>query len=163
MHLILVLTLFLTQSYAQDPTPTPFVRPVPAKNSGVTDWELLMGLDLKSGKISDKLQKHLNKKMKLLGFMVPLDYDEKSIKEFLLVPTPLSCTHVPPPPQNQIVLVKMKKGSKGNYFWGAVYTEGIIKAAKREKGMMEAPSFEMVGESIVEYKAEDGSVKVHNN
>ncbi|MFZ4713574.1 MAG: DUF3299 domain-containing protein [Bacteriovoracaceae bacterium] len=165
MHkfIIFILLLLTFNVWSQVPSPTPFVKPVPAKNSGVTDWEVLLGLDLKTGKADAKVEKILGKKIKLLGFMVPLDYDDRSIKEFMLLPTPLSCTHVPPPPQNQIILVKMKKGTKGAYFWGPVYTEGIITAAKKDKNMTEVPSYEMVGESIVEYKATDGSVKVHNN
>ena len=159
----LLLLISAMKINAQAPTATPFVMPVPAKNSGVTDWDILLGLELKTGKINEKLKKILGKKVKFLGFMVPLDYDERSIKEFMLLPTPLSCTHVPPPPQNQVILVKMKKGSKGTYSWGPVYTEGILTAAKRDKNMTEAPTFDMIGESIEEYKESDGSVKVHNN
>jgi hypothetical protein len=165
MKSIIIFLILLTshQLRAQAPTATPFVMPVPAKNSGVTNWDILLGLELKTGKINGKLKKILGKKVKFLGFMVPLDYDERSIKEFMLLPTPLSCTHVPPPPQNQIILVKMKKGSKGTYSWGPVYTEGTLTAAKRDKNMTEAPTFDMVGETIEEYKESDGSVKVHNN
>ena len=34
-------------------TPTPFIKPVPEKNSGVTDWDVLLGLDLKTGNEED--------------------------------------------------------------------------------------------------------------
>ena len=31
----------------------------------------------------------------------------KKNQEFLLIPNPMSCMHVPPPPPNQMILVKM--------------------------------------------------------
>lgn len=151
-----------TPTATPEPSPTPFVKPVPAKGTNVTDWEVLAGLDLKTRGTSDNLKKILNTKIKLLGFMVPLDYDNKSIKEFLMIPTPLSCTHVPPPAQNQMVLVKMPKGKKAAYSWGPVYTSGKILIPPSKAGV-DNPSFEMVGDSVEFYKAEDGSVKVHNN
>ena len=157
---------FSSYLFAQTPTPlptqTPFVKPVPAKGSNVTDWDVLSGLDLKTHGTSESLKKILDSKVKLLGFMVPLDYDNKSIKEFLLIPTPLSCTHVPPPAQNQMVLVKIPKGKKAAYSWGPVYTTGKLFIPKTKPGV-DAPGFEMVGDSVEFYKAEDGSVKVHNN
>jgi hypothetical protein len=47
-----------------------------------------------------------NKTVKLSGFLVSLEGDGKSVSEFLLVPFFGACIHVPPPPSNQIVLVR---------------------------------------------------------
>lgn len=50
------------------------------------------------------------KYVKLPGYIVPLDSDEGGLlNEFLLVPYFGACIHVPPPPPNQIVYVKLKK------------------------------------------------------
>jgi hypothetical protein len=49
-----------------------------------------------------------NKMVKLSGFLVTLEGDGKSVSEFLLVPFFGACIHVPPPPSNQIVLVRTK-------------------------------------------------------
>ena len=46
--------------------------------------------------------------VKLSGFLVTLEGDGKSVSEFLLVPFFGACIHVPPPPSNQIVLVRTK-------------------------------------------------------
>lgn len=47
--------------------------------------------------------------VKIDGFVVPLEWDEKSaLKEFLLVPYFGACIHVPPPPENQIIYVRLK-------------------------------------------------------
>lgn len=47
-----------------------------------------------------------NKTVKLSGFLVTLEGDGKAVSEFLLVPYFGACIHVPPPPSNQIVLVR---------------------------------------------------------
>jgi hypothetical protein len=47
-----------------------------------------------------------NKTVKLSGFLVSLEADGKTVSEFLLVPFFGACLHVPPPPSNQIVLVR---------------------------------------------------------
>jgi len=44
------------------------------------------------------------------GYVVPLDFDATTVKEFLLVPFVGACIHVPPPPANQIIYVKAEKG-----------------------------------------------------
>ena len=44
-------------------------------------------------------------KVRLPGFVVPLDFEGTEISEFLLVPYFGACIHVPPPPSNQIVYV----------------------------------------------------------
>ncbi|WP_201266804.1 DUF3299 domain-containing protein, partial [Pseudomonas aeruginosa] len=47
------------------------------------------------------------KAIRLGGYPVPLENDAKGrVTEFFLVPYPGACIHVPPPPPNQIVLVR---------------------------------------------------------
>jgi uncharacterized protein len=48
------------------------------------------------------------KVVRLPGYVVPLEGDGKAVSEFLLVPYFGACIHVPPPPANQIVLVRTK-------------------------------------------------------
>ncbi len=45
------------------------------------------------------------KRVTLGGYVVPLDLEARSVKEFLLVPFVGACVHVPPPPSNQVVHV----------------------------------------------------------
>jgi len=45
------------------------------------------------------------KKVRLAGFTVTLERNDKGIREFLLVPYFGACIHTPPPPANQIVHV----------------------------------------------------------
>lgn len=79
-------------------------------------WETLKTLEFdaktKKSIIKPELQKSLGKEISIKGFMMPLDYEAKEVVEFLFMPYVPSCMHVPPPPANQLVLVKMKKGAK---------------------------------------------------
>ena len=52
------------------------------------------------------------KYIRVIGFMVPLevDYGEaETVNEFVFVPSPGMCMHVPPPPPNQLILIKLSK------------------------------------------------------
>jgi hypothetical protein len=46
------------------------------------------------------------KRVRIEGYIVPLDFEATRVKEFLLVKTYGACIHVPPPPANQIIYVK---------------------------------------------------------
>ncbi|MCO5184198.1 MAG: DUF3299 domain-containing protein [Anaerolineae bacterium] len=50
-------------------------------------------------------------KIKLPGFIAPLEYQDDTITEFLLVPYFGACIHVPPPPANQTVYVTAADGN----------------------------------------------------
>ena len=45
--------------------------------------------------------------VKMPGFALPLEFSDKGVTEFLLVPYLGACIHTPPPPPNQIVLVRL--------------------------------------------------------
>lgn len=52
------------------------------------------------------------KKVSIPGFMVPLEDDADQVTEFILVPFSGACIHVPPPPPNQMVYVKLTRNQK---------------------------------------------------
>lgn len=122
-HLLLLTTLILSCSAvfsATDVKKEATKEPAKAEAkkesaNGEVTWEVLKTLDVdpktKSPKPSAELQKVLGKEITMKGFMMPLDYDSKTVTEFLFMPYVPACMHVPPPPPNQLVLVKMKKGS----------------------------------------------------
>ena len=62
----------------------------------------------------------------LPGYVVPIEYDEQGVYEFLLVPFIGACIHVPPPPANQIVYVKSATGFKISELFEAVEVTGIM-------------------------------------
>src|SRR5215204_434930 len=50
------------------------------------------------------------KRVRIPGFIVPLEFEGDGVKTFLLVPYVGACIHVPPPPPNQIIYVESAEG-----------------------------------------------------
>ena len=75
-------------------------------------------------------KKIIGKSIKLYGFMVPLEMDyheDLIVNEFILVPSAGMCIHVPPPPPNQMVMIKLDKLQKARFMYQPIYVEGILK------------------------------------
>jgi len=68
------------------------------------------------------------RKILLGGYPVPLETNEKGeFVEFFLVPYPGACIHVPPPPPNQIVLVRYPKGIDLSDIYAPLWIEGTLR------------------------------------
>lgn len=65
-------------------------------------------------------------RIRIAGFMVPLECKGDLVKEFLLVPYFGACIHVPPPPANQIIHVFPVKPLKNAQTMDAVWVSGVI-------------------------------------
>ena len=73
---------------------------------------------------------HYNgERVRLAGFVVPLDFSETRVQEFLLVPYIGACIHVPPPPPNQIVYVRSEEGIEVAGMFEAVWVTGTFNTA----------------------------------
>ena len=77
------------------------------------------------------------KRVRIGGYVVPLDFEATNVKEFLLVPFVGACIHVPPPPPNQIIYVKAAKGFEVTGSFDPVYVTGTIKTASQYTGLAE--------------------------
>jgi hypothetical protein len=79
------------------------------------------------------------KRVKLPGFVVPLDMDGQQTGEFLLVPYYGACIHVPPPPANQTVHVVTgtDRAYQGGLF-DPVWVSGILKVESSSSELAEA-------------------------
>ncbi|MEQ1803326.1 MAG: DUF3299 domain-containing protein [Gammaproteobacteria bacterium] len=93
--------------------------------------------------------------VKLPGFIVPLESDDGGeLSEFLLVPYFGACIHVPPPPPNQIVYVKLKKPfnlrSMGDPYW----VTGVI-STKPWTGDMADTDYVMAGDKVEIFEWKD--------
>ena len=107
---------------------------------------------LKEKEVMGRLQASLNsapvnpeldkKKIKLSGFVSPLEIDEKLgvVKEFLLVPYFGACIHVPPPPLNQTLLIKPAKDQqiKLEDAYDPIWVSGVIHAESTITKLAEA-------------------------
>jgi hypothetical protein len=78
------------------------------------------------------------KRVRIGGYVVPLDFEATRVKEFLLVPFVGACIHVPPPPANQIVYVKAEKGFDVQGTFDAVSVTGTLTVTPAFTGLAEA-------------------------
>jgi len=111
-------------------------------------WELLAKMDYVSGAAPPELKELDGKVVKMPGFMVPLEDEKKNVTEFLLVPTPQACIHVPPPPPNQMIYVKMNPAVGVAY--GPIWTVGTLRLTSK-KHMYGEASFELEGTQVEAY------------
>jgi uncharacterized protein len=77
------------------------------------------------------------KSVRIGGYVVPLDFNATKVKEFLLVPFVGACIHVPPPPANQIIYVKLDKGFEVAGMFDPVTVTGKLSAAQTFTGLAE--------------------------
>lgn len=94
-----------------------------------TDWNMLRKLDYETGQKPPELAALDSKRIKVPGFVVPLDDDDTGLSEFLLVPSPQACIHVPPPPPNQMIMVRMRGATAPKRSWGPVWIMGTLHIA----------------------------------
>lgn len=114
------------------PAPVPDVIPPQFGRHGVLsdvttiDWRLLRTLNFQTGAVSDTLKALNGKRVRLPGFIVPLEDFQERAKEFLLVPYYGACVHLPPPPPNQMVYTSMRADTKLSW-WEPVWIEGTLR------------------------------------
>ena len=87
--------------------------------------EMQAEFDATSGEINSELD---GTKVNLAGFIAPLTNEDDIITEFLLVPYFGACIHVPAPPPNQTVLVKVDKANGISFddSWGPIWVAGVL-------------------------------------
>jgi len=79
------------------------------------------------------------KEVRLGGYPVPLESDAEGKSTLLfLVPYPGACIHVPPPPPNQIVLVRYPKGIVLDDIYAPLWVSGTLHIEPVENELAEA-------------------------
>jgi hypothetical protein len=99
--------------------------------------------------------KYVNQKIRMPGFVVPLDAVRNGQREFLLVPYFGACIHTPPPPANQIVLVTPHPRlnlSKTLESMDVIWVEGELKEA-RTKTASGVSGYSLEAIQVYPYKA----------
>ncbi|WP_439183527.1 DUF3299 domain-containing protein [Carboxylicivirga taeanensis] len=83
-------------------------------------------------KQAEQVNPALNKeKVKISGYLLPLNYVDNKVTEFLLVPWVGACIHTPPPPKNQLIYLTSKEGLEINSRFIAVTVEGILNTESK--------------------------------
>ena len=72
---------------------------------GIVEHSQITAME-KNAPLSGLVSTFNGKQVRIAGFVVPLVFDQTEVNEFLLVPFVGACIHVPPPPPNQMILVR---------------------------------------------------------
>jgi len=100
------------------------------------------------------------KRVKIPGFILPLEFNNTLLSEFLLVPYFGACTHTPPPPANQIIFGKLTVDSELKDVFQPVWITGTLKTSRsnsllNEEGITDGlevhSAYSMAVESIEPY------------
>jgi len=172
--LLLVLTLFGLASVAQ-----PAPREITWDDLVPKDWDPLkqfQGMNLGALRDGDPRAAELLKRMRetwdnapsnaamdgqkvrIPGYVVPLDDSKTGLKEFLLVPYFGACIHTPPPPSNQIILVAPQQLAKGYRSMDTVWVSGTLRTLRGDS-FMGASSYRMDAAQVEPYVEKPSSGK----
>ncbi len=118
-------------------------------------WKDLASLNPNTGKVSNpKFAEALKKPIMVPGFIVPLVDGGDRLGEFLLVPEPMMCIHVPAPPPEYIVTVRMKNPTEyPEDFspWSPYWIKGRLKISKVKSELAES-AYEMIADEIERFE-----------
>ena len=91
-------------------------------------------------------------RVRMTGFVVPLDGNQGALREFLLVPYYGACIHTPPPPANQIVHVRLATPAPDIQLMDSVAVSGLIRVqhSKTEQG---SSGYTLSGDSVAPFQA----------
>jgi len=103
--------------------------------------------------VSTRIIPEFNKrKIRLPGFIVPLDFDDHQIiTQFLLVPFFGACIHLPPPPPNQIIFATYEPGLPLDDLSDAFFVEGTIFTELKEHDLATS-AYSMTIDRILPYE-----------
>jgi len=92
------------------------------------------------------------KRIRISGFMIPLEQQAEQISEFLLAPYFGACIHVPPPPANQLIYVVLAKPIALSESMTDVWVEGTLSTEKMGTDMGQS-AYRLAGVSVKPYQA----------
>lgn len=97
------------------------------------------------------VERFSGQQVRIPGFVVPLESDGKTIREFLLVPYFGACVHVPPPPANQLIHVVPDKPIPAGMNMSPVWVNGVLNVG-RVVSEMGSAGYQMRGMKVEVYK-----------
>ena len=89
-------------------------------------------------------------KIRIAGFLIPLDAEGEKLHEFLLVPYFGACIHTPPPPANQVIHVTLATPAKGHQMMEAIWVNGTMHTGSTDTAMGTS-GYSMDGVSVARY------------
>jgi uncharacterized protein len=139
----------LVASGSQSPAAAGQVSPAPDLL-----WQTMRGLNFRTGEMTPELGQLINGEARVPGYMVPLEDNLFEATEFLLVPYPGACIHVPPPPPNQLVHVTMDGGKTTalRSLYEPVWVQGIVRIGEVHNAYGAVSFFQMTATLIEPYQ-----------
>jgi hypothetical protein len=95
-----------------------------------------------------------NRKVSIAGFVVPLDGERESTRDFLLVPYFGACIHAPAPPANQVIHVTVNKAANAVKLTPAALLYGTLRVVRSDTKLA-ITSYEMTVDKVEPYKADE--------
>lgn len=92
------------------------------------------------------------KRIRISGFVVPLERSRDKISEFLLVPYFGACIHVPPPPANQIIHVTTDQAISEKAAMDDVWVSGVLHTEPVQTEMGQS-GYRMHADSVKPFRA----------
>ena len=127
--------------------PSPFDDNYNGDDPTAQAWQKI----LQSAKVKPEYN---NVKVKIPGFIVPLEFDDKqNVTSFFLVPYFGACIHVPPPPPNQIIFVTNKQKIKGDMIYSPFWISGTLTTESMSHDLAKS-AYSMKADKIEEYTYE---------
>jgi hypothetical protein len=101
-------------------------------------------------------------RIRIGGFIIPLDSDYGAVTELLLVPYYGACIHAPPPPANQVIHIFLREPLRNLKMMDAVHVIGTLRLARNRSpdnvaGLIETVGYEMTAEAVVPYFPKAGN------
>ena len=87
-----------------------------------------------------KRNKQINRKfddklIRIPGYILPLEHEDLNVRDLLLVPYFGACIHVPPPPPNQTVYVRLKNSYYVKGLYEPVWITGRLTVRSESKSL----------------------------
>lgn len=133
----------------------------PMRELAGLDFNTLGDSDPRAIKALEKLRKEWDNapvvaalngnRIRIPGFVVPLDVQKRRVTEFLLVPYYGACIHTPPPPANQIIHIVPAKPLTNEQAMRPVWVSGTLETVRTETGMG-AAGYYMKADKVVPYR-----------
>lgn len=98
------------------------------------------------------------KQIRLAGYLLPLEFSDQGVSDFLLVAYVGACIHVPPPPPNQIVFVQLAKRLLVRDLFTPVWVTGRLRTKATSKALTLVDG---TADISVGYHINAGSVEVY--